>query len=81
MKSASKQYVIQAVSLVEGERNQKRYLMSHKKGLQERIIRTKWIDNARGFDTADEASKYAEQLTHGFYRLTFTVINRSSVGA
>jgi hypothetical protein len=49
--------------------------------LHERITRTRWVENARGFQTMDEATQYAEKLTHGFYRLTFTVVHRSLVGA
>ena len=81
METTKKQYVIEAVSLDESERGRKKYLMSHTKGLHERITRTKWVENARGFETMDEATQYAEKLTHGFYRLTFTVVDRSLVGA
>jgi hypothetical protein len=77
----NKQYIIQAMSFDECGKSRTRYLMSHTKGLRERITRTRWVENARGFNTMDEAMEYAEKLSHGFYRLTFTVVNRSLVGA
>lgn len=76
-----KPYIIQAMGFNECGKKVTQYLMAHTKAPRERITRTRWVENARGFETMDEAMQYAEKLSHGFYRLTFTVINRSLVNS
>ena len=41
-----------------------------------RIVRTDYVNNARGFETLEEAEEYRKYLTANYFRLDFGVFNR-----
>ena len=52
------------------------------KSLQsKRIISTRWIDNARGFESREEAHEFIEQISFQLPRLNLSVANRNEIKA
>jgi hypothetical protein len=46
-----------------------------------RIVSTRWIDNARGFESREEAHAFIEKISFELPRLSLSVANRNEIKA
>jgi hypothetical protein len=77
MKAIKEQYIIQAKSSRDGTSRKQKFIQRYQsKSIPQRLVRTNFNYNARGFKTYDDAQAFLNEInnTGGFFLLDFTII-------
>jgi hypothetical protein len=77
MKAIKEQYIIQAKSSRDGTSRKQKFIQRYQsKSIPQRLVRTNFNYNARGFKTYDDAQEFLNEInkTGGFFLLDFTII-------